>query len=939
MRPRDLSRREFLQAAAAAGVAASVVPLDQALGAMQGGTVTQPPGWIEGGRVRFRRDGIPKVAGEKVFAIDVRARDMPGWPDTQSHGLFLRVARADRVFEGIDLSVLDEGLAPDVAVTAGTLARDGVSMPEEDFYGALLLPAGETPVFLGQPVAVLIYHDYARFRLAKRRLQFTEDAIRYGAETGYLPRDPYGGARFVRVGGPTPDAPDDFSPLKDATVFARVANRSTEWPEGAAEGDPDQQALHHAARIRAELEAPPADWAVYRRQYRSQYVDPAALETDNGNAWYDGDTGQLHVVTGTQSPYTNADHIIDMVRNSRFDFAALSFHPGYTVGYGQKEHHSFPYYVAMAALYGDGRPVRLALDRWEHFQSAIKRHPFDIDTTIAVDRETGLFTSLAADLVGDGGGRKNFSPSVGQVSASALQSIYYFPKSDLAVTMNASRAPTAGSMRGYGTLQSMVTTEMLVDEIAGDLGIDAIDLRRRNVLRAGMKNTQGAIPGGAIRADELLQAAADDPIWRNRARRKAEWEAAHPGHLYGVGFAAVHKDYGTGAEAALVQMEVAPDGRIRMRHVVSEIGCGATTAQMLIPAEHLGRPADDVEFAAVDWPSLPLTSNNEPYTMSQEEQDRRAQDPHWVPRITSPRSASNSAYYQSHATREAARLLFELGLWKAAVSIWTEGIGGGQAAPLVLRRENAEWRDGLLVCGGLEPLSLERLADRAHRRGEITGVTIHTFNRWAWTEAEFDVDGARLRAPIDALSVQWGRGASQARRARMTDAGYAFVPRTSVSYPPVQRNNAAVVYYAPNAALVELSVNGGTGEVTLLSHRSWMECGTQIVPELVSGQLQGGIAMGIGHALFEDMPRYEDGPGNGTWNFNRYRLPRASDVAVWSQTGTVLPPLSDTDPPKGIAEVVMIPIVAAIANAVHHATGHRFYDYPLTSERIQQVLT
>lgn len=49
----------------------------------------------------------------------------------------------------------------------------------------------------------------------------------------------------------------------------------------------------------------------------------------------------------------------------------------------------------------------------------------------------------------------------------------------------------------------------------------------------------------------------------------------------------------------------------------------------------------------------------------------------------------------------------------------------------------------------------------------------------------------------------------------------------------------------------------------ILSHKTWLECGTQIVPELVSGQIQGGVAMGIGHALYEDLPRHETGPGNG----------------------------------------------------------------------------
>ena len=86
------------------------------------------------------------------------------------------------------------------------------------------------------------------------------------------------------------------------------------------------------------------------------------------------------------------------------------------------------------------------------------------------------------------------------------------------------------------------------------------------------------------------------------------------------------------------------------------------------------------------------------------------------------------------------------------------------------------------------------------------------------------------------------------------------------------------------------------------------------------------------------MPLYEDGPGNGTWNFNRYTLPRATDVAVWNQTADYLAPESETSPPKGIGEVVMVPVVAAIGNAVTHAVGKRFYRLPVTPEKIKKAL-
>ena len=148
---------------------------------------------------------------------------------------------------------------------------------------------------------------------------------------------------------------------------------------------------------------------------------------------------------------------------------------------------------------------------------------------------------------------------------------------------------------------------------------------------------------------------------------------------------------------------------------------------------------------------------------------------------------------------------------------------------------DARWRNGMLTARSLEPLSLERLAERAHRDGLVTGTCVHTFNRWAWTEAEFEIDGQQLRAPIDAISVKWGTGADAAKLAQMTDGGYAFIPRIKAYYPPVQRNNAGTVYYAPCATMVELAVSSGSGEVQILSHKTWLECGTQIVPELVSG--------------------------------------------------------------------------------------------------------
>ncbi|WP_423459156.1 xanthine dehydrogenase family protein molybdopterin-binding subunit [Ottowia sp. VDI28] len=953
-----MSRRALLKSSVIAGISVYIAPLgSQAFAALFEEKILRPvqvdP---KTGAPRFRVDGMAKVTGEKVFARDVRARDMPHWPQQQSHAFILRATQADRLYQGFDLGLLGEELKPDRVVTAEDLARDGVAFPA--FYGEdMLLPPGKTPAYLGHAVAILIYHDFARFRFAKDKLKFQDKVIRYGEKTGPLERDPWGTFRFVRVGGATPFADDVFSSLKDAPVFPSMMRKHQPvWPDGNDHGQLGEQGMAHAGAIRKELAQPPADWLVLEREYKTQSVDTAALEPDNANGWYDRATRTMHLVAATQSPSEVVESAAEMAAKAQaaFPIEKIVVHPCYTVGYGSKDHYNFPFYGLAAALYADGKPVRLANDRYEQFQTSIKRHAFTMRYRVAVDRKSGLFQSFQGDLECNGGGRANFSPSVAMVGATAAQSIYYFPKSDLSAVAIASRAIDAGSARGYGTLQSMAAMEVMADEFAEQLKLDPIEFRLRNALRSGMKNTQGAIPGGAVRADEVLLAAQAHPIWKERGQRKTAYEAGHPGWRYGVGFACVQKDFGTGAESSLARVEVAADGRIALHHSGAEIGTGMSTSQAVAVARWLGKPASDVRVAITDWPELPVVTSGDPYLMSQEEQDKLSANPRWSPAYVSPASATNSAYYYTHSTREAARVIFMQGLWPAALSIWSQGIGGGQAAPLVVRVEDARWVDGKLTAGGLQPLPLEQLAQAAHEQGLVTGAAVHVFNRWQWSEADFEINGQMVRLPIDGLSLRYApkKDASASNNTSSTnttnstpsegaapDTSWHVLDRSKVYIPPVQRNNAAVTYYSALATLIELAVHEASGQVSVLKHHSIMECGTQLSPELVSGQLQGGVAMGIGHALHEYLPLYEEGPGNGTWNFNRYHLPLARDVAVWTQTGQALPPLSETDPPKGIAEVVMIPVVGAIVNGIAHAIGHRFTELPVTPQRIQEVLT
>ncbi len=125
----NLSRRGFLRGSAAAGIAIKVSLLRGTPAEARLVEAAPGPGWIAGSKPRTRLDAVAKVTGAKTFTRDYRARDIAGWPDTQAHAFLIAATKADRRFEGLDLSGLGEGLQPDRLVLHEDLVADGLSVP------------------------------------------------------------------------------------------------------------------------------------------------------------------------------------------------------------------------------------------------------------------------------------------------------------------------------------------------------------------------------------------------------------------------------------------------------------------------------------------------------------------------------------------------------------------------------------------------------------------------------------------------------------------------------------------------------------------------------------------------------------------------------------------------------------------------------------------
>lgn len=142
--------------------------------------------------------------------------------------------------------------------------------------------------------------------------------------------------------------------------------------------------------------------------------------------------------------------------------------------------------------------------------------------------------------------------------------------------------------------------------------------------------------------------------------------------------------------------------------------------------------------------------------------------------------------------------------------------------------------------------------------------------------------------------------------------------------------------YAFAVQAVEVEVDAATGRVRVVDAVAIHDSGVPINPIGMESQIVGGMAMGIGLALGEEL-LYEGGRSM-TRSYIQYPLPRANDLPP---IRTVL--IHDADPKgpygaKGIGEIVLVPTGAAVANAIAHATGVRLYELPATPDRVLAAL-
>ena len=137
--------------------------------------------------------------------------------------------------------------------------------------------------------------------------------------------------------------------------------------------------------------------------------------------------------------------------------------------------------------------------------------------------------------------------------------------------------------------------------------------------------------------------------------------------------------------------------------------------------------------------------------------------------------------------------------------------------------------------------------------------------------------------------------------------------------------------------ICDVEVDPATGIARVTRYTSFQDVGRAIHPAYVEGQMQGGVAQGIGWALSEeyiyDRQGRVDNPG-----FLDYRMPVASDLPMLDAVMLEIPNPKHPQGVRGVGEVPLVPPLAAVSNAMHGALGRRFYALPMSPPRVLEVV-
>lgn len=324
--------------------------------------------------------------------------------------------------------------------------------------------------------------------------------------------------------------------------------------------------------------------AVVRGRWHTQRVQHVHLETHGCTGWRDDD-GRLVIRTSSQVPFLVRDELCHVFGLDRDQVHVFTRRLG--GGFGGKQEMLTEDLVALAVL-RLGQPVRYEFSRSDEFTAAPCRHPFRVDATVAAGPD-GVLTALSVDVLVDAGAYGNHSVGVMFHGCSESVSVYRCPNKRVDAQAVYTNNIPSGAFRGYGLGQVIFAVESALDQLAEELGVDPVDLRRRNVVVPGDPFTDAHVADddltyGSYGLDQCL-----DLVQHALASREGspapDGEQWRVGEGVAVAMIATIPPRGHFADAS-ISLDV--DGDFTLSVGTAEFGNGTSTVHGQIVASELG---------------------------------------------------------------------------------------------------------------------------------------------------------------------------------------------------------------------------------------------------------------------------------------------------------------------------------------------------------------
>ena len=333
---------------------------------------------------------------------------------------------------------------------------------------------------------------------------------------------------------------------------------------------------------------PAAAWAgcaaVAEGTFETSFVEHAYIEPEAGYARKVGDRIEIHVTT--QTPYMDRDEVALVLGLGPDRIRIVPTACG--GGFGGKLDLSVQPLVALAAWLLD-RPVACIYTRPESMMATTKRHPARIRARFGADAR-GLLQAVEVDALVNTGAYASWGPTVANRVPVHAMGPYFVPHVHTRGRAILTNEPVAGAFRGFGVPQAAIAHEAMMDDLAQRLGIDRLEIRRRNALRVGHTTATGQVLEASCGLVACLDAL--EPHWRAAFASAKDCNEAGGRTRRGVGIGCMW--YGIGNTAlsnpSHMRVGIARDATITFYNGCADIGQGTNTTMLQVVADAVGLP-------------------------------------------------------------------------------------------------------------------------------------------------------------------------------------------------------------------------------------------------------------------------------------------------------------------------------------------------------------